>query len=409
MKKKNGVLDDIKKETTKSAFVVVFFSLAIFLILAALGKAGIVGEKIYLSARYLLGVGYFLFPVLFFMLSFASIKSFRKKFPLAKIIASFLFFLAALGLTDIIFSAKAGLIGALISRGLIALFESYFSAVFLATIAIISLLIIFEAELKLESFSFIGKLFRRKKTEYDDVEALAEKYADQTKEDKEKTEEVTTGTEKQTVNQTETEKLGSGEFMISPKDWRVVAKPYSPPPFSILEHDKGKPGVGDIKVNANVIKRTLQNFGIVVEMDEVSIGPSVTRYALKPAEGVKLSRIIALQNDLSLALAAHPIRIEAPIPGRSLVGIEIPNSTKTVVGLGTLFAAEEFARSDKSLLVALGKSVSGGCHFGNLGKMPHLLIAGATGSGKSVSIHGLIASLLYRNGPENLKFILIDT
>jgi len=408
MKKKNGVLDDIKKETTKSAFVVVFFALAIFLILAALGKAGIVGEKIYLSAKYLLGVGYFLFPVLFFMLSFASIKSFRKKFPLAKIIASFLFFLAALGLTDIIFSAKAGLIGALISRGLIALFESYFSAVFLATIAIISLLIIFEAELKLESFSFIGKLFRRKKTEYDDVEALAEKYADQTKEDKEKTEEVTTGTEKQTVNQTETEKLGSGEFMISPKDWRVVAKPYSPPPFSILEHDKGKPGVGDIKVNANVIKRTLQNFGIVVEMDEVSIGPSVTRYALKPAEGVKLSRIIALQNDLSLALAAHPIRIEAPIPGRSLVGIEIPNSTKTVVGLGTLFAAEEFARSDKSLLVALGKSVSGGCHFGNLGKMPHLLIAGATGSGKSVSIHGLIASLLYRNGPENLKFILID-
>lgn len=398
------MLDDIKKETTKSAFAVIFFAAAIFLILAAFGKAGIVGEKIFRSAQYLLGVGYFLFPILFLLLCFASIKSFRKKFPLAKIIAAFLFFLSALGLTDIIISAKAGLIGALISRGLIVLFDSYFSAIFLAAISVISLLVIFEAELKLESLSFIGKIFRRKKPVYDDVEALAEKYAAQPETDEEKEEETEnseTKTSKRDDDKTE-------EFTISPQEWRVVAKPYAPPPLSILEHDKGKPGVGDIKANANVIKRTLQNFGIVVEMDEVSIGPSVTRYALKPAEGVKLSKIIALQNDLSLALAAHPIRIEAPIPGRSLVGIEIPNSTKTIVGLGTLFAAEEFARSEKSLLVALGKSVSGGCHFGNLGKMPHLLIAGATGSGKSVTIHGLIASLLYRNGPENLKFILID-
>ena len=407
MKKKSGVLDDIKKETVKSVFAVVFLAVAIFLILAAFDKAGIIGEKIFRSARYLLGVGYFLFPVLFLLLCFASIKSFRKKFPLAKIIASFLFFLSALGLTNVIISAKAGLIGALISRGLIALFDSYFSAILLAAISVISLLVIFEAELKLESFSFIGKIFRRKKPVYDDVEALAKKYANQP-ETEEKAEDNETAEKERAVEKKETEKLENGEFMISPKEWRVVAKPYLPPPLSILEHDKGKPGVGDIKANANVIKRTLQNFGIIVEMDEVSIGPSVTRYALKPAEGVKLSKIIALQNDLALALAAHPIRIEAPIPGRSLVGIEIPNSTKTIVGLGTLFAAEEFARSEKSLLVALGKSVSGGCHFGNFGKMPHLLIAGATGSGKSVTIHGLIASLLYRNGPENLKFILID-
>lgn len=399
--KKKGVLDDIKTETTKSAFAIIFFAMAIFLILGAFGKAGIVGEKIYISAKYLFGVGYFLFPVLFFLLCFASIKSFHRKFPLAKIIASFLFFLAALGLTDILISAKAGIVGSLISGGLISLFDFYFSGICLAAIAVISLLVIFETELKLESFSFIWKIFQRKKPVYDDVEALAEKYADQPKENEEETRNNETEEEKQNTDKTE-------EFTISPKEWRIVAKPYTPPPLYILERDKGKPGVGDIKVNANVIKRTLQNFGIVVEMDEVSIGPSVTRYALKPAEGVKLSRIVALQNDLSLALASHPIRIEAPIPGRSLVGIEIPNSTKTVVGLGTLFSAEEFVRSEKSLLLALGKSVSGGCHFGNLGKMPHLLIAGATGSGKSVTIHSLIASLLYRNGPENLKFILID-
>lgn len=143
-------------------------------------------------------------------------------------------------------------------------------------------------------------------------------------------------------------------------------------------------------------------------MDEVSIGPSVTRYALKPAEGVKISRIIGLQNDLSLALAAHPLRIEAPIPGKSLVGIEIPNSVKSTVGLAALIGSEEFQKSEKPLLVTLGKGISGKSHFANVAKMPHVLVAGATGSGKSVTIHAIITSLLYRNSPENLRFIMID-
>ena len=183
---------------------------------------------------------------------------------------------------------------------------------------------------------------------------------------------------------------------------------YVPPPLSLLEDDKGRIVSGDIKANANIIKRTLQNFGIDVEMDEVSIGPSVTRYALKPAEGVKISRIIGLQNDLSLALAAHPLRIEAPIPGKSLVGIEIPNSVKSTVGLSALIGSEEFQKSDKPLLVTLGKGISGKSHFVNIAKMPHVLVAGATGSGKSVTIHAIITSLLYRNSPENLRFIMID-
>ena len=166
--------------------------------------------------------------------------------------------------------------------------------------------------------------------------------------------------------------------------------------------------MGDIKANANIIKRTLLNFGIIVDMDEISIGPSVTRYALKPAEGVKLSKILGLQNNLELALAAHPVRIEAPIPGKSLVGIEIPNSVKTTVGLASLLSQTEYSGSEKPLMVSLGKSITGSSVFANLAKMPHLLIAGATGSGKSVTIHVIINSLLFRNSPENLKFIMID-
>ena len=189
---------------------------------------------------------------------------------------------------------------------------------------------------------------------------------------------------------------------------RRSGKRWTPPPLSLLEGDRGKPGVGDIKANANLIKRTLMNFGIVVEMDEISIGPSVTRYALKPAEGIKLSRILALQNNLELALAAHPVRIEAPIPGKSLVGIEIPNALKSIIGLGSLISDEQYTRSALPLLVSLGRDIAGRTQFANLGRMPHLLIAGATGSGKSVTIHAIITSLLFRNPPENLKFIMID-
>ena len=183
---------------------------------------------------------------------------------------------------------------------------------------------------------------------------------------------------------------------------------YKPPPLALLGVDKGKPGVGDIKANANIIKRTFQNFGISVEMDEVSVGPTVTRYAIKPAEGVRLSKIISLQNNLELALAAHPVRIEAPIPGKSLVGIEVPNASKAMVGLGGILTSPEWSASSKPILAGLGRDITGTPHYVNIAKMPHGLIAGATGSGKSVAMHAIITSLLYRSGPNALRFIMID-
>src|SRR6185503_13299691 len=136
--------------------------------------------------------------------------------------------------------------------------------------------------------------------------------------------------------------------------------------------------------------------------------PTVTRYAVKPAEGVRLSKILSLTSNLELALAAHPVRIEAPIPGKSLVGIEVPNATKAMVGLGGVLSSGEWAANPKPILAALGRDITGTPHYVNIAKAPHALVAGATGSGKSVAIHAIITSLLYRNGPNQLRFIMID-
>jgi len=186
------------------------------------------------------------------------------------------------------------------------------------------------------------------------------------------------------------------------------SKEYKYPPLDLLSKKGGFPEGGDISYNSSVIKRTLHTFGIPVEMSEVNVGPTVTQYTLKPAEGIKLSKITALQNDLALALASPTIRIEAPIPGRSLVGIEVGNKKRAVVGLREILDTDEFKNSPAPLLMAIGKDVKGTPTFADLAEMPHLLVGGTTGSGKTVCLNSIILSLLYRNSPDEMKLILVD-
>lgn len=180
------------------------------------------------------------------------------------------------------------------------------------------------------------------------------------------------------------------------------------PNLSLLSTKRGKPTSGDIQANAGIIQGTLKEFGIEVEMQDVRVGPTVTQYALKPAKGVKLSRLTSLHNDLALALAAHPIRIEAPIPGKSLVGIEVPNEKTALVSFRELLESESFRLREHDMMVALGKDVTGKVWFADLPRMPHLLIAGATGSGKTVCVNTIIMSLLFQNTAETLRIIMVD-
>ncbi len=187
----------------------------------------------------------------------------------------------------------------------------------------------------------------------------------------------------------------------SDPDWQF-------PSLDLLNQKQDKADPGNVEGNAETIRDTLANFNIEVEMEGANIGPRVTQYTLKPPSGVKLSKITALESNIALDLGAHAIRMEAPIPGQKAVGIEVPNVKSATVRVSSVLNAPEWNTMTNPLGVVIGKDISGHGVVGALDKMPHLLVAGQTGSGKSVMINALLTSLLYRNSPSDLKLILVD-
>ena len=399
---------ELKEETTESLWGILFLVLGLLVLLSIFRLAGIAGDFIYKILSSFFGFGYYLLPII---LGIVGVSFMRKgMFWIARIHAlmGLTLLLSTLGIMDLATNGAGksevvtygGYLGSIVAWPFVKLFGVYAGILLLGTLLIVSLLVLFNEKPNLLS------LWRRlKEFMTTDIKSPFEKSEDAPIEEIQKVAKA--------VKEDDEDLEYSEEAIKSEKEEKLSPKKkfhtnYIPPPLELLEKDKGKPNIGDMKGNTNIIQRTLLNFGIPVEMDEVTVGPTVTRYALKPAQGVKLSRIVGLQNDLALALAAHPIRIEAPIPGKSLVGVEIPNKVKSIVGLATLLADDKFQNSPKPLTVALGRGLSGKAVFGNLAKMPHALIAGTTGSGKSVTIHSIITSLLYRNGPDDMKLIMVD-
>lgn len=190
---------------------------------------------------------------------------------------------------------------------------------------------------------------------------------------------------------------------IQPKEYRV-------PPISLLKRGKKGGGNSDrqLRETAMKLEQTLQNFGVKVHVTNASCGPSVTRYELQPEQGVKVSKIVGLADDIKLNLAVTDLRIEAPIPGKAAVGIEVPNSENSAVMLRDLLESKEFQQSSSKITFAVGKDIAGKVVVADIAKMPHLLVAGSTGSGKSVCINTLIMSILYKSNPEDVKLIMVD-
>lgn len=388
----------LKPDTKKSIWAVITFALAVLLIFAGFRKAGPAGEFIYNIFSSLFGWGYFILPISLLLTTGALVFAHRKKFMWLTFLGALLFVLSFLGLIEIFQSGHGGWLG-MILGSLKHPFGTIVATVLNLSFFIIAILITLNIPIRL-------KLPEKKPkpiiTEVEENIAKAESEAEEENADD-------ANNEDEAAEPEEKESIIKSFGGILPTKKRIISKikNYVPPPLDLLKSSTEKPTTGDLRANANIIKRTLESFGIQVEMGEINIGPKVTRYTLKPAEGIKLSRITALNQDLSLALATHPIRIEAPIPGRSLVGIEVPNKAAALVRLGSLIIYPEFQASG-SLGFALGRNVSGDPIFASIDKMPHLLVAGATGSGKSITIHSILISLLYKNSPSTLKMILID-
>ncbi len=391
---------DLENQTKKAILAILFFSFALVVTLSIWHKAGPVGEFTAKIFNYLFGWGYFILPVVLLLMAYEFLKSRRQHIYFATLFGALLLFISVLGILDLTLENNiAGIAGYSVSLVLGKLFGFWASLILLVSFSIISLIMTLNIPLK------IGK---------DDEE-----------EEEESEEESITAREGKLAEvnpvinhaipakeEQRTAVLAKAAAKAAKEDEDEFKAPrfsgaYNPPIIDLIERIETRPLAGDIKANANIIRRTLSNFGIEVEMGEVNIGPTVTQYTLRPAQGVKLAKIVTLHNDLALALAAHPLRIEAPIPGKALVGIEVPNKSVALVRLGSLLDIDSFKKSGL-LTFALGRDVSGAPVYADLAKMPHLLIAGATGSGKSVSIHGLITSLVWRNGPSQLKLILID-
>ncbi len=371
-------------ETKQTIWGIVCVALALIFIFAYFKNAGPVGNLVYNVFGKFFGLGYLLLPLILLTLSSVFFVSRSVKAVKIPFIGAGIFILAGLGLIEIIWK-NGGWLGKILGW-LQYPFGRLLSIIIIIAIFLISLITVFNIPIKLK---------RKEKPE----EKLGEIKIKELK--------IPDGLKEETAPAKPEQPKKESKPIIPTKSKFLRIKGYIAPPFSLLRSSIERPTVGDLRANANIIKRTLDSFGIPVEMGEVNVGPKFSRYTLKPTEGIKLTRITALNQDLSLALAAHPIRIEAPIPGKSLVGIEVPNKAAALVRLGSLMAYPEFIKSGL-LAFPLGRDVSGEVLFPNVEKMPHLLIAGSTGSGKSICIHSILISLIYKNSPETLRMILID-
>jgi S-DNA-T family DNA segregation ATPase FtsK/SpoIIIE len=448
---------ELSEEARKDIFGIFLFALGAISLLSFLSLAGALGGDIYKLTRLLFGYGYVLFPLLLFMWGWKVVKSeslFKSQSYLIGallMMISFLTFFHIGYAPSVMFEvARAGngggYFGAAMAWMLVGILGKWGGVVLDMTLFLVAVIFTFQISL-IELLNFIKppaiiaadrKLSKNKNEKSGEVPeqksgliaSLKEKIGGKKNEEvsaemppvfsiktmgeiksletlsklnEDKTEDKAIE-EKNNNNKIKNE--NSGETFVNSyarkvSNWKL-------PTASLLNGLDSEPTSGDIQANSNIIKRTLANFGIEVEMGEVNVGPTVTQYTLKPSVGVKLSKITALQNDLALALAAKTLRIEAPIPGQSWVGIELPNQSVAMVTLKNVLDSPEFKNRKSNLSMVLGRDVAGNSVIANIAKMPHLMVAGATGSGKTVCINTLITGLLFQNSPEELKFIMID-
>jgi S-DNA-T family DNA segregation ATPase FtsK/SpoIIIE len=458
------ISDDVKKD----AIGIFLLALAAITILSFVNLAGGLGGKIKEIGELLFGIGFILFPVVLILCGLKIIKSEDIVESRTSLFGAMIMILSLLSFLHTFFTPETmleaakegtggGFLGAALAWSLVILIGNWGAMIIILTLFLISILLVFNVSLA----GLINKIKGEPKEndqeeddkieedeEYDNDEkdndededikiniagqeekkkGIIASLLDKVKKKKEPLEfsvksldddiDGDNGVERGYDNKIVEDEENQGEFNVEGEEYleseeivksKKTRTNWQIPSSHILNGTDGEPTSGDIRANSNIIKRTLANFGIQIEMGEVNVGPTVTQYTLKPSVGIKLSRIVSLHNDLALALAARSLRIEAPIPGKSLVGIEVPNQSVAMVRMKNMVNSNEFKKRKSNLGIILGRDVSGCPVMADLAKMPHLMIAGSTGSGKTVCINTLIIGLLFQNSPETLKFIMVD-
>ncbi len=398
---------------------VILAALSVLFVIAWFGVGGPILEWLQAATLATIGWAVYVLPLLFMYISVEIFRSENNRLPLVLYVSGFAliaWFAGLFGLLGDPLRETGGFLGKTLNDGVLALVDGgvaifiYVLLIFLTTLFI----------LKVSPFVLIGRLWELMKTRSEE------------REQKENVKIMKRAAEVNVKGQTAAEfKLNAGVPVADPAESKQrssfrgsvtqdkaaeaktalvsVSDPnWKSPGLDLLEKKQNPADAGDVQGNAQIIKETLGEFSIDVEMEGANIGPKVTQYTLKPPSGVKLTRIAALETNIALNLAAQSLRIEAPIPGQRAVGIEVPNRRAADVRLRGILESKQWTTNSEPLGFAIGKDISGEAVIGQLNKMPHLLIAGQTGSGKSVMINTLLTSLLYRNSPSEMKLILVD-
>lgn len=409
----------------------ILIAISILLVVAWFGAGGPVLDWIQETAMSTIGYGVYVIPVLFTYVAVEIFRAERNKLPLIMKFATALLIVWFAGVFGLIKDPNGmthgGFVGEMANSATLKLVEPPIAAFIYILLITITVLFV----IRVSPITIIKKIWAMLQTEKFDNEnvsvmrkaAAATEVTDQKKSapitdfkmnegvPTLNTDEITKLNEDKkpsklsslrgSVKQDKAAEEQAALVSVNDPNWKA-------PSLDLLEKKQSPADAGDVQQNAQTIKDTLSEFNIDVEMEGANIGPKVTQYTLKPPSGVKLTRITALETNIALNLAAQSLRIEAPIPGQRAVGIEVPNRRAADVRLYGILSAKQWKNNSEPLSFAIGKDISGEAVVGELNKMPHLLIAGQTGSGKSVMINTLLTSLLYRNSPSEMKLILVD-